>query len=101
MSAAHDSGLYFEMEAVRLMERFPYLVIRGICDYSDSHKNQDWQEYAAATAAAYSREILPPMAERTAKDIWNSTTPGIVGEGHSETVDTEASDGQKHHSSNV
>jgi nucleoside phosphorylase len=31
--------LCFEMEAAGLMNRFPCLVIRGICDYSDSHKN--------------------------------------------------------------
>lgn len=31
--------LYFETEASRLINTFPYLVIRGICDYSDSHKN--------------------------------------------------------------
>ena len=33
--------------------RFPCLVVRGICDYADSHKNKRWQGYAAATAAAY------------------------------------------------
>ncbi|UKZ70786.1 uncharacterized protein TrAtP1_011755 [Trichoderma atroviride] len=47
----------FEMEAAGLMN-FPYLIIRGICDYSDSHKNKQWQEYAAATAAAYAKEFL-------------------------------------------
>jgi nucleoside phosphorylase len=47
----------FEMEAAGLMN-FPYLIIRGICDYSDSHKNKHWQEYAAAVAAAYAREFL-------------------------------------------
>lgn len=47
----------FEMEAAGLMN-FPYLIIRGICDYSDSHKNKQWQEYAAATAAAYTKEFL-------------------------------------------
>ncbi|KAH0562973.1 hypothetical protein GP486_002464 [Trichoglossum hirsutum] len=50
--------LCFEMEAAGLMDNFPCLVIRGICDYSDSHKNKQWQEYAAATAAAYAKEIL-------------------------------------------
>ena len=48
----------FEMEAAGLMDNFPCLVIRGICDYSDSHKNKRWQEYAAATAAAYAKELL-------------------------------------------
>jgi nucleoside phosphorylase len=50
--------LCFEMEAAGLMDRFPCLVIRGICDYADSHKNKTWQPYAAATAAAYAKEML-------------------------------------------
>jgi nucleoside phosphorylase len=50
--------LCFEMEAAGLMDVFPCLVIRGICDYSDSHKNKKWQGYAAATAAAYAKELL-------------------------------------------
>jgi len=48
----------FEMEAAGLMDNFPCLVIRGICDYSDTHKNESWQPYAAATAAAYAKELL-------------------------------------------
>ncbi|KAJ6445212.1 eukaryotic translation initiation factor 3 subunit B [Purpureocillium lavendulum] len=48
----------FEMEAAGLMDHFPCLVVRGICDYSDSHKNKQWQEYAAAAAAAYAKELL-------------------------------------------
>jgi nucleoside phosphorylase len=50
--------LCFEMETAGLMNNFPCLVIRGICDYADSHKNKRWQEYAAATAAAYVKELL-------------------------------------------
>ena len=48
----------FEMEAAGLMNDFPCLVVRGICDYTDSHKNKKWQPYAAATAAACAKEIL-------------------------------------------
>ncbi|GFN13668.1 hypothetical protein ABZX51_006830 [Aspergillus tubingensis] len=50
--------LCFEMEAAGLMNTFPCLVIRGICDYADSHKNKIWQPYAAGTAAAYAKELL-------------------------------------------
>ncbi|KAK4069154.1 hypothetical protein Trihar35433_5733 [Trichoderma harzianum] len=50
--------LCIEMEAAGLMNDFPCLVIRGICDYADSGKNKDWQEYAAAIAAAYAKEVL-------------------------------------------
>lgn len=48
----------FEMEAAGLVNTFPCIVIRGICDYSDTHKNDEWQEYAAMTAAAYAKELL-------------------------------------------
>ncbi|KAK6005809.1 hypothetical protein QM012_007451 [Aureobasidium pullulans] len=50
--------LCVEMEAAGLMNDFPCLVIRGICDYSDSHKNKRWQPYAAIAAAAYAKELL-------------------------------------------
>jgi nucleoside phosphorylase len=56
--------LCFEMEAAGLMNTFPCLVIRGICDYADSHKNKDWQAYAAGTAAVYAKTVLsvvPPV----------------------------------------
>jgi nucleoside phosphorylase len=54
----------FEMEAAGLMDNFPCLVIRGISDYADSHKNDHWQGYAAATAAAYAKELLSVITPR-------------------------------------
>lgn len=47
-----------EVEATGSLDTFPCLVIRGICDYADTHKNRKWQPYAAATAAAYMKELL-------------------------------------------
>ena len=55
---AEKDVLCFEMEAAGLMNHFPCLVIRGICDYSDSHKNKEWQGYAAMAAAAYAKDLL-------------------------------------------
>ncbi|KAI5268806.1 purine and uridine phosphorylase [Aureobasidium subglaciale] len=49
--------LCFEMEAAGL-DNFPCLVIRGISDYADTHKNDDWHAYAASTAAAYAKQLL-------------------------------------------
>lgn len=51
----------FEMEAAGLIDILPCLPIRGICDYSDSHKSKEWQRYAAATVAAYARELLEEL----------------------------------------
>ncbi|KAE8151441.1 nucleoside phosphorylase domain-containing protein [Aspergillus avenaceus] len=53
--------LCFEMEAAGMMDSFPCLVIRGICDYADSHKNKAWQGYASMTAAAYAKDLLLSM----------------------------------------
>ena len=68
---AEKDVLCFEMEAAGLMNHFPCLVIRGICDYSDSHKNKEWQGYAAMTAAAYAKDLLcrisPNMVEAEKK----------------------------------
>ncbi|KAJ5731960.1 hypothetical protein N7493_003441 [Penicillium malachiteum] len=50
--------LCFEMEAAGLVNHFPCLVIRGICDYADSHKNKDWQRYAAMVAAVYAKDLM-------------------------------------------
>ncbi|KAI4729850.1 hypothetical protein E4T49_02152 [Aureobasidium sp. EXF-10728] len=56
--AAERGVLCFEMEAAGLMNHFPCLVVRGICDYSDTHKNDSWHGYSAMTAAAYAVEVL-------------------------------------------
>ena len=66
----------FEMEAAGLMDITPCLPIRGICDYSDSHKNKEWQRYAAATASAYARELIEelPMAQEQALIVFRSGT---------------------------
>lgn len=69
--ATEKGVLCIEMEAGGLMNHFPCLVIRGICDYSDTHKNNDWQGYAAMAAAAYAKDILakipPGRIEREMK----------------------------------
>ncbi|KAL3459031.1 nucleoside phosphorylase domain-containing protein [Aspergillus heterothallicus] len=64
LSAELGGVMCFEMEAAGLMNDSPCLVVRGICDYADSHKNKRWQPYAAGTAAAYAKALLsvvPPL----------------------------------------
>lgn len=56
--------LCFETEAAGLMNHFPCLVIRGISDYSDSHRNKEWQGYAALAAAAYTKDLLHEIHPR-------------------------------------
>ncbi|KAK5997071.1 hypothetical protein PT974_02423 [Cladobotryum mycophilum] len=67
--------LCVEMGAAGLMNDFPCLIVRGICDYADSHRNKDWQEHAAAVATAFTKELLGNLSaydvnkERPVKDI--------------------------------
>ncbi|BCS25933.1 Pfs, NB-ARC and Ankyrin domain protein [Aspergillus puulaauensis] len=60
--------LCFEMEAAGILTDFPCLVIRGISDYADSHKNDDWQHYAAAVAAGCAKEVLSYLSSELSVD---------------------------------
>jgi nucleoside phosphorylase len=57
LAKEHDV-LCFEMEAAGAAADFPCIVIRGISDYADSHKNDRWHGYAAAAAAACARQLF-------------------------------------------
>ncbi|KAH0523683.1 hypothetical protein TsFJ059_008653 [Trichoderma semiorbis] len=78
---AEELGIIcFEMEAAGLHD-FPCLVIRGICDYSDSHKNKAWQRYSAAVAAAYAKELLsviPTQQRRDTETTYPTTSPALL-----------------------
>ncbi|ESU08588.1 hypothetical protein FGSG_04505 [Fusarium graminearum PH-1] len=56
--ADQENVLCFETEAAGLPYHFPCVVIRGISDYSDSHRGREWQGYAALVAAAYAKQLL-------------------------------------------
>jgi nucleoside phosphorylase len=47
-----------EMESAGVMNTIPVGVIRGVCNYGDAHKNDEWRPYAAAMAAAYAKAVL-------------------------------------------
>ncbi|KAL4951427.1 hypothetical protein BDW69DRAFT_186424 [Aspergillus filifer] len=64
--------LCIEMEGAGIMNTFPCLIIRGICDYADSHKNKIWQNYASAAAAAYAKLLLSRV--RTMDDSGSSSS---------------------------
>ncbi|KAL6695088.1 nucleoside phosphorylase domain-containing protein [Trichoderma pleuroticola] len=48
----------FEMEGAGAWDEVPCLMVKGVCDYADSHKNKQWQDFAAATAACVMKAIL-------------------------------------------
>ncbi|KAK2782125.1 hypothetical protein FQN52_001059 [Onygenales sp. PD_12] len=64
--------LCFEMEAAGFLNDHSGVVIRGISDYCDSHKNKIWQPYAAAAAAGFAKAMLsttPPLQRMETRQI--------------------------------
>jgi nucleoside phosphorylase len=63
--------LAYEMEAAGLMNFTPCLIIRGISDYSDSHKppGKLWHAFAAAAAASYAREFIEEVPVETVRTL--------------------------------
>ncbi|KAI1324722.1 nucleoside phosphorylase domain-containing protein [Xylariaceae sp. FL0255] len=61
-----EGVIAFEMEGAGIWDSFPCFVIKGVCDYADSHKNKMWQVYAAATAAACLKAFL---------EVWPTRSP--------------------------
>ncbi|KAL3479592.1 nucleoside phosphorylase domain-containing protein [Aspergillus californicus] len=72
-------GVYcIEMEAAGVMPPLPSLVIRGISDYADSHKNDRWRMYAALAAAAYAKELLTRISPSDTSSSPTVTSASIV-----------------------
>ncbi|TQN68537.1 Aminodeoxyfutalosine nucleosidase [Colletotrichum shisoi] len=56
---AKDLGVTaLEMEGAGVWGQIPCIVVKGVCDYADSHKNDIWQPFAAAAAAAVTKALL-------------------------------------------
>ncbi|KAM0558108.1 hypothetical protein ACHAPJ_005275 [Fusarium lateritium] len=53
----------FEMEGAGVWDEIPCIVIKGVCDYADSHKHKRWQDFAAATAAASMKALLEALID--------------------------------------
>ncbi|OAP63772.1 hypothetical protein AYL99_02999 [Fonsecaea erecta] len=85
--AAQDGVIGFETESAGTWSYLPTIVIKGVADYADGHKDKRWQQYAAATAAACVRAMLEEwvsinskMFEPADRDIQNhpATAPFII-----------------------
>ncbi|KAF3226310.1 hypothetical protein TWF106_000805 [Orbilia oligospora] len=65
--ALNEGVIGFEMEGAGIWDQLPCVVIKGVCDYADTHKNKKWQPYAAATAAAGASAFLRFWASNTSR----------------------------------
>ncbi|KIV92924.1 hypothetical protein PV10_04180 [Exophiala mesophila] len=75
-SCRRTGVIAFEMEGAGAWDNFPTIIIKGVCDYADSHKNKSWQSYAAAVAAASMKAFMSQWASSDSYKLdMMSTTP--------------------------
>ncbi|KAL4965263.1 purine and uridine phosphorylase [Aspergillus stella-maris] len=86
--ARSEKVIGFEMEGAGVWDNIPCIIIKGVCDYADSHKNKLWQAYAAATGASVAKAFLqywvPESREASHLVFRNIPFPkneGFVGRG--------------------
>ncbi|KAL4736602.1 hypothetical protein BDV11DRAFT_207472 [Aspergillus similis] len=77
----YADAICYEMEAAGIMDEIPCLIVRGVCDYADTHKQDGWHCYAAAVAAAYCRTLLCKIGSQgvgeTESRVLNQSTKNI------------------------
>ncbi|KAL4972509.1 hypothetical protein BDW66DRAFT_162838 [Aspergillus desertorum] len=56
--ARKEKVIGYEMEGTGVWDNIPCIIIKGVCDYADSHKNKLWQAYAAAAGASAAKAFL-------------------------------------------
>ena len=60
--------------AFSAVKKVGFLTIRAICDFADSSKNDNWQEYAAHAAASCLRALLAGRPVGPSDAVWPGTT---------------------------
>ncbi|KAK1984988.1 hypothetical protein LZ30DRAFT_709881 [Colletotrichum cereale] len=91
--AGENDLVAFEMEGAGVWDEVPcIIIIKAICDYADSHKNDKWQQFAAAIGASTTKAVIEeythtddPSAPRTWFLIPYNENPDFVR--RSETLD--------------
>ncbi|KAK6347132.1 hypothetical protein TWF696_007211 [Orbilia brochopaga] len=62
--ARKEGVIAFEMEGAGVWDNLSCIIIKGVCDYADSHKSKKWQNFAAATAASTMKAVLERYSRR-------------------------------------
>ncbi|RMJ03326.1 hypothetical protein CDV36_015147 [Fusarium kuroshium] len=88
----HDL-IAFEMEGAGAWDEIPCIIVKGICDYADSHKNKNWQNFAAATAASVAKALVekyPRTDKPSTSSYTQDRTTKTVSNTNSRTLSSHA-----------
>ena len=98
LSQKYYDAICFDMEAAGVTDCTHALVIRGISDYADSHKNLSWQPYASAAAATVARELLFNIQPRVVETIERNDSGKQVSRDFSDCANITGADTIGQHS---
>ncbi|KAF4808876.1 hypothetical protein CGCSCA5_v011955 [Colletotrichum siamense] len=75
----------FEMEGAGVWDEIPCIIVKSVCDYADSHKNKNWQGFAAVAAASATKAVLnmynfsaAPMATTNVSHVTTTPSPAFI-----------------------
>jgi nucleoside phosphorylase len=76
--AKQTGAIAFEMEGAGAWEEVPCVIVKGVCDYGDSHKDKKWQDFAAATAASTAKAILELYIRTDRPQLNQGQSSGVI-----------------------
>ncbi|OGM47253.1 hypothetical protein ABOM_003926 [Aspergillus bombycis] len=77
MFTHNDQVIAFEMESAGIWDEIRSVVVKGVCDYADSHKNKKWQDFAALTSASTIKALLEryTRTDKAVKSVFIEAPP--------------------------
>ncbi|KAL3455277.1 hypothetical protein BJX64DRAFT_295203 [Aspergillus heterothallicus] len=87
-TASQHSAIAFEMEGAGVHPNLQCMVVKGVCDYADSHKDKLWQPFAAGSAAACVKAILEQWTGSSAQIQPEPLKYGYIEDGY-DSLSTE------------
>ncbi|KAH0441202.1 hypothetical protein CcaCcLH18_02112 [Colletotrichum camelliae] len=76
----------FETEGAGIWDQIPCIIVKGVCDYADSHRNKKWQPYAAVAAASVTKALLERyIQEDKPRAFQSSSSSGRVAQQFTDT----------------
>jgi nucleoside phosphorylase len=83
--AKAEKVIAFEMEAAGVWDQLPTLIVKGVSDYADCHKNDMWREFASASAWACTKAVIEKWEKQIIKEQFESQVRALfcnsLGEG--------------------
>ncbi|KAK2024417.1 pfs domain-containing protein [Colletotrichum zoysiae] len=95
---ARKYGIFaYDTEGAGVWDVRPTIVVKGVCDYADSHNNRKWQTYAAATASS----VIKALLNRYSQQVPRTVAQCIEFDRHTPSLERQPPHSRNHHLSDT